>query len=238
MESEDKANNNESDVQDKQEHIKERLKEMGVASDSVRPEKSWLSKYGNYLMLTVIAVLVAAYWYESNKDLDGATAEQTAYEGNNNADVNPNFEYANDVPLAQQQIMQQAAQAEWQQPSPMTHQNSADPSVDVPNEQQPNNYQANRQQNMQPSYPPNYWQNNPYNSHPYWSGYMPGYMPAYRTYREMAPPVMNNNYYQNQPRQYVGQNQNPYAGQQRDYRAQGWQQRQQPSQQYYNGWQQ
>jgi len=236
MESEEQANNNESDVQDKQEHIKERLKEMGVASDSVRPEKSWLSKYGNYLMVTVIAVLVAAYWYESNKDLDTGMAEQTAHMENDNADINP--EYAYDVPPAQQQIMQQPAQEQWQQPSSMSYQNDAGQSVDVQNDQPRNNYQANSQQNSQPVYPPNYWQNKPYNSHPYWSGYMPGYMPAYRTYREMAPPVMNNNYYQNQPRQYAGQNQNPYARQQQDYRAQGWQQQQQPSPQYYNGWQQ
>ena len=77
MDSESQTNDEENNVQNKQEHIKERLKEMGVSQDSVRPEKSWLSKYVNYVIGATVCVLVVAYWYETNRD-DVLSAEETA----------------------------------------------------------------------------------------------------------------------------------------------------------------
>ncbi len=70
MESESK-DINQSSVKDdvgatetKQEHIKQRLKDLGVSDDSTRPEKSWFSRYGNYLMLAIIVSLGVVYWLE------------------------------------------------------------------------------------------------------------------------------------------------------------------------------
>ncbi len=76
MESESNSNTEENNAQDKQEHIKQRLKELGVSDDSKRPEKSWFSKYRNYLMVSIIAILVAAYWVEY-QDNDTDSVQQT-----------------------------------------------------------------------------------------------------------------------------------------------------------------
>ncbi len=77
MESESNSNTEENNAQNKQEHIKQRLKDLGVSDDSKRPEKNWFSKYGNYLMISIIATLVAAYWVEY-QDNDTDSVQQTA----------------------------------------------------------------------------------------------------------------------------------------------------------------
>lgn len=76
MESESNSNTEKNNVQDKQQHIKQRLKDLGVSDDSKRPEKSWFGKYGNYLMISIIAVLVAAYWVE-HQDQNNDSVQQT-----------------------------------------------------------------------------------------------------------------------------------------------------------------
>lgn len=64
------------DVAKKQQHIKDRLKEMGVASDSPRPQKSWISRNINFLIIAAVTVLVAAYVYEyQNSSVE--TADET-----------------------------------------------------------------------------------------------------------------------------------------------------------------
>ena len=48
----------------KQEHIKQRLKDLGVSDDSQRPKKSWFSRFGNHIMITAVVVLSVLYWLE------------------------------------------------------------------------------------------------------------------------------------------------------------------------------
>ena len=75
MDPESQSNVEENDEQSKQDAIKERLKEMGVAQDSVRPEKSWFAKFGKFVLLLVIGVLIGAYWYEAQRM--GDTGEES-----------------------------------------------------------------------------------------------------------------------------------------------------------------
>ena len=70
METESASSEEENNEQKKRDHIKDRLKEMGVSQDSVRPHKSWFSRNINYFILSIIAVLVGAFAIEyqsSNK---------------------------------------------------------------------------------------------------------------------------------------------------------------------------
>lgn len=60
----DESKVEQTNTEDKQEHIQQRLKELGVSDDSKRPEKSWVARYGNYLMISVILTLVVIYWLE------------------------------------------------------------------------------------------------------------------------------------------------------------------------------
>jgi len=72
METESASSEEENNEQDKRDHIKERLKEMGVSQDSVRPHKTWFSRNINYLILSVVAVLVGAFAieYQSSKKME------------------------------------------------------------------------------------------------------------------------------------------------------------------------
>ena len=67
MADESQDNKANSEQHNKEEHIKQRLKELGVSEDSERPRASFISKYGKYFLPVVIVVLVAAYWYEYTK---------------------------------------------------------------------------------------------------------------------------------------------------------------------------
>jgi len=88
------ASNEENNEQSKRDHIKERLKEMGVSQDSVRPEKSWIARNINYLIIAVVAILVGAFVIEyqssskiENDDAQAAeqnqSVEQAAYQAGN-----------------------------------------------------------------------------------------------------------------------------------------------------------
>lgn len=107
MESDSHSSIEENDVQDKQEHIKQRLKDLGVSEESERPAKSWFSRYRNYLIATVIVVLAAVYWFEyrsQNGSIEQPLAQtNTSIEPMHNSDVyypHPNF---NQTPNPQQQ---------------------------------------------------------------------------------------------------------------------------------------
>ena len=81
IENENTNNAGSDDAEKKQQHIKDRLKEMGVADDSVRPQKSRLARFANFIIVAVVAVLVVAYVYEyqhSTADNDDAVADQTS----------------------------------------------------------------------------------------------------------------------------------------------------------------
>lgn len=67
MESESQSSVGNNDVKTKRERIKQRLKELGVSDDSVRPEKSLLSKYGKYFVAVVLFALLVAYGLEYSK---------------------------------------------------------------------------------------------------------------------------------------------------------------------------
>ena len=64
METESASNEEENNEQNKRDHIKERLKDLGVSQDSVRPQKSWISRNINNLILAVVVVLVGAFIIE------------------------------------------------------------------------------------------------------------------------------------------------------------------------------
>ena len=70
---------NESTTQSKQDHIKERLRDLGVSEESERPKKSWLGKYGTYMVVTVVVTVSAIYWLES-RNQDNDSAQQVAAE--------------------------------------------------------------------------------------------------------------------------------------------------------------
>ncbi len=61
--------------EDKQEHIKQRLKEMGVSEDSERPSKPWYIKYGVHMAATVLIVIGIVYYLESSRQEEVATAD-------------------------------------------------------------------------------------------------------------------------------------------------------------------
>lgn len=67
MTSESQDNIEKDDNESRGEHIRQRLKELGVSEQSERPKPSFLSKYGKYFFIAIIAVLVAAYWFEYSK---------------------------------------------------------------------------------------------------------------------------------------------------------------------------
>lgn len=72
METESASNEEENNEQSKRDHIKERLTEMGVSQDSVRPKKSWFSRNINFLIISIIAILVGVFAieYQSSSKMD------------------------------------------------------------------------------------------------------------------------------------------------------------------------
>lgn len=111
----------ESTTQSKQEHIKERLKDLGVSEESERPKKSWIGKYGTYMAVTVVVTLSAIYWLESgNQDNDSVqqvAAEETS--SNQVQNLNPH------VPNVQPNNMMTSnnQQMSWQQQNAMHQRN-------------------------------------------------------------------------------------------------------------------
>lgn len=209
MGSETQSNEEENSVKSKQEHIKERLKEMGVSQDSVRPEQSWLAKYSKYFFLIVISALVVAYLFVYK--IQDAGYEETIAQAENPVlpvqQGNPYSGYyqnnrMNEYGYPQGQ-WQQLPASYWADGS-RAHSNDAMQS----NESIPDNSYAH----YQPQYP-SYAQ-------PYWSGYT--------GYYQMRAPVMRGYAYRNMPQSYPETYQQPANN---SYPAP------EVSQRHYYGWQ-
>lgn len=98
-------------AQSKQEHIKERLKDLGVSEESERPVKSWYGRYGNYMIVTIVVVLSVIYWLES-RTMDKNSVQQTAQKDssvelaqNSNSHV-PDVQQNNMMPVNNSQYAQ------------------------------------------------------------------------------------------------------------------------------------
>ena len=123
----DVTENEESNTaEDKQEHIKQRLKDLGVSDDSTRPKKSWFSSYGTYLMVAIIASLVFVFWLEYSSEEKVVTKrimdKRTVHNQNSNSGpyAPTNNMMASSQPQQNknhQQMMQQHTekQKQWQQ---------------------------------------------------------------------------------------------------------------------------
>lgn len=162
MESESQSND---DVENKQEHIKQRLKEMGVSDDSERPKKSLLSKYGKYFLLLVVGVLVVAYWFEYSKQDDSASTQVA--DGNTVSapgQWNDPYGYPQHNQM-QANSYQPAPAGAWGYPPVAKQDNANDESAS-------NAGEDSAQQNNNPYYAPRY----PAYPEPYWGAY-PGYYP-------------------------------------------------------------
>lgn len=210
MSSENQANEEENDVIKKQEHIKDRLKEMGVSSDSVRPEKSWLSKYINYIIVLVIATLVTGYWYE-NKKQNSADEIIAA----NEVDIAPTENTHNPIYANQQYDRIPAA----------GHESYELKRQEYESQNSFNNRDAvNQMQNGAMNYPQynNYYQ-------PQYPSYSQQYGPGYNGYYQPRPQMPTNNRYRNtQQGNYGAYQQSPAYNYPRPSPGQMY---------YYNGWQ-
>jgi len=207
-ENENTNNAGSDDAEKKQQRIKDRLKEMGVADDSVRPQKSTLARFANIIIFAVVAVLVVAYVYEyqaSTVDNGDAVAEQTSTPAENTAMQNT----APPVASSNQQYWQQPQQQydQWSQYQP----------------DQQANYQQDQPKNQNDRYAQQRYWPQAYQYQPpaaYWSPYGAYYsyqQPAYGGYYpQQNRPQTNMNNQQQAP---VYQPPAPYAGQP-----------------YYNGW--
>lgn len=105
------VSSDEAATQSKQDHIKERLKDLGVSEESDRPEKSWYGRYGNYVIATVIVVLSGIYWLEYKAQ--DTNSDQLAAKTNNTADSIQNSNPH--VPYAHQKNMMPANNAQYAQ---------------------------------------------------------------------------------------------------------------------------
>lgn len=174
MESESQSSVDSNNEKSKLEHIKQRLKEMGVSDDSERPAKSWLSKYGKFLMIIIAAALVVAYGVEYSKQ--GATLEVTAVEDTAVEDTsatNPAQQAYNGYATSQHNQMAQSNYhpAPWMQPPWLTNNTTGDPSTadnasDTTSDSEVNQQIAQQNNNpyyapRYPMYPRPYWNNNP-----------------------------------------------------------------------------
>ncbi len=126
MEPESHSNSKESDVQDKQEHIKQRLKDLGVSEDSERPKKNWFKQYGNYFLIIIVALLVVAYWAEYKNQDDHSVKkmakESTSVKQTEHLSI-PSSQAEHKIPLNNQKfsweqynaIQQKRMQQAWEQ---------------------------------------------------------------------------------------------------------------------------
>lgn len=87
----------EKSVQTKQEHIKERLKDLGVSEESERPKKSWFSQYGSYVMVAVAITLVTIYWLENKNQDNNPVAQVAQKESSGQQNQNTNLHQPNQM---------------------------------------------------------------------------------------------------------------------------------------------
>lgn len=176
MSSESQTNEEENDTKNKQDHIKDRLKEMGVSPDSVRPEKSWLSKYASYFIALIVAVLAAGYWYENQnqKQKQDVVGEAVAV----NEESAASSEYALNPYYENQQYNRMPAAGyesyTWRRAEPENQSNDT------------NKGGANQMQNNEMNYPR--YNTNYQPQYPTYSlSYSPGYAGFYQPRPQMAP---------------------------------------------------
>lgn len=210
MNSESNENEKGNDVESKQQHIKDRLKEMGVSPDSVRPEKSGLTKYVSYFIVLIVAVLVGGYWYENQKQ-DNPVDEVVVSEQNDVPEPVSNAYYTD----------------QQDQSIPYTNYKNGNSTGSMPENQ--NNMNAwngaDRRQNSEADYNrynANYQPQYTYNPQPYWPGYF-GYYPSQQ---QMPPP---GNSYQDRRQTNAARYQQPPRY--------NYPQSNQGQMYYYNGWQ-
>lgn len=201
MSSESQTNEEENNAQSKQDHIKERLKEMGVSDDSVRPEKSLLSKFSSYVIALIVIVLMAGFWLESNRQDD--SSEQVAV---SDESYNTEQQY-NQMPYAGHQQDSWGNMADNQQSN-----------TGWAEQNQPQNNEA-MQQGYNPYYQPQY------------PAYAQSYnRPNYYGYYQPRPQVAPDNTYRNMQQPYAGNYQAPagnnyaYPYGRQPYYYNGWQQ--------------
>jgi len=101
--SEASGNTDTTTEQSKQEHIKERLKDLGVSEESARPEKSWYARYGNYLIGTIIIVLGLIYWLEYRTSVDDSV-EQVAQKDVSSGQHQNSNPHSSDVQMNNQRM--------------------------------------------------------------------------------------------------------------------------------------
>ena len=199
MSQESESNKEENKDQSKQDHIKERLKDMGVSQDSIRPERSWFSKYGKPVMLSIAAILIGVFWYESQKQ----ESVKANADGQQEYANNPYYNGQQGYP----QYNQWGVPAPWmQEPQRMQQQNN-----ERENESNTEENLRNNQQDLysnQRSYP---GYNQPYRQN--YGAYFSAPAAPWPNYNERyyGQPYYNNR--QQQPSAYNYQNQNPYVGQ-------------------------
>lgn len=169
METESASNEEENNEQDKRDHIKERLKEMGVSQDSVRPHKTWFSRNINYLILSVVAVLVGAFAieYQSSKKMQADSsyiAKQSTV--NNQAGNQSGYPYYYNQPGNNAMAMEMQSPS-WPPPQYAEHNTSRDDSQSENRQDTQANVENNTYQNQNSGWyaqhrfygqPPNYGQ--------------------------------------------------------------------------------
>ena len=204
------------DNESKEEHIKQRLKEMGVSEDSERPKESFVSKYGKYFVAVIFVALLAAYWFESNKQ-SGMDDEQVADTATNSTMQQQPMAYGYGQPMQppawvqerRAQMQQQPEPPEWvkqrqaqrpQRPEPPAWvqqrrawmQQQMDKRNAPVNNEGDNTNNDGKQNGTDTYYPPRY----PSPPYPYWQN-QPGYYPGngYGQWPAYAPPYPYGNGY-------------------------------------------
>ena len=194
----------------KKEHIQQRLKDLGVSDDSVRPKKSWLSRYGNHILVTIAIVLSVIYWLEyrameseadavaSNENQQGDVKQATFYPAvNRNQQGMPNQmewqkrqkKYQENLKKAQKE--QEALYKEWQKEQKALQQKAWEAWNNYVKKQQAINkkYMQPNTGNPKGNFPANI-NNNP-------QAY--GFNAAQQPYRNQAPPSRYQQPYKQNP---------------------------------------
>lgn len=182
----DNTNNAGSDdAEKKQQHIKDRLKEMGVASDSPRPQKSWLSKSISFIIIAVVAVLVAAYVYEYKNQSEVITDETITTQSVDQSAEQPYVATQDPVTSGTGNNQQPWQQQQWQKNQWLQQQQLQQEEMQKRREEaQLAQQQAYNQAKLQQQY----WQQG-YQYQP-----SPGYWPQNGAYYGYRQPVYGGNY--------------------------------------------
>lgn len=184
MESESQSSVENNDVKTKRERIKQRLKDMGVSDDSVRPEKSFLSKYGKYFMVVVFGALLVAYGLEYSKQ-DETVDVQVAEDNTDSKPVSnpaqqtyPGYAYSQYNRMTA--LNYRPAPPPWMRPPAVQQENTGEENARGNSQNSPQNNPGNNglnNNNMQQNNYPYYARRYSAYPRPYWHNYS-GYYPA------------------------------------------------------------